>query len=310
MKVKYFIPMAVLAMSLSSCLDNDNDNEPSSTQSWTYGDCFNVVTTTNEQGYKITKEPRYNFALSIKGAEAKMKISMSNIRLGDDIALSSFDLPALTATQEAVDKPITIVARDIVPENQAASGVIFDNIEVQILNRVIQNGMSGQWTASYVYKIRFSVNGKYNVTVFPLTTLLYGTTTSTPVDGGQPYMSTDTRYAIVMDLTDTANPVANLDITGAKFLAAMPALDMTFPKIPVSFVGNALQLTAANLIPQIKTGSTVTPYPNFPISDLNLGVTPVSGGSLNFNCVANTHGTFTVNSVLAPLSPSTPKTDN
>ena len=49
---------------------------------------------------------------------------------------------------------------------------------------------------------------------------------------------------------------------------------------------------------------------NFPISDLNLGVTPVSGGSLTFNCVANTHGTFTVNSALAPLSPSTPKTDN
>lgn len=71
MKVKYFIPMAVLAMSLSSCLDNDNDNEPSSTQSWTYGDCFNVVTTTNEQGYKITKEPRYNFALSIKVPKRK-----------------------------------------------------------------------------------------------------------------------------------------------------------------------------------------------------------------------------------------------
>jgi len=285
--MKKFITIALAAMSLTSCFDND-DNNSQATQQWTYANCINAVTDLASNSTSITQQPKYTITTTTySNGKVTAKISMSNIKLGDDIALTSFDLPEIEITaNNDPNKPMLAEGNDIVPTNATASSIIFDYFKFKMLPRVIKDG-NGQWQQSFVYSLNYSVNGRYVVAVIPTRSLLYGTTNVINETSGTAFTSTEPLYAITVD---PEKMVATIDITGAKFLEQMPAMNMTFPNIPFNVYNGNLILNIDNLVPTIQG----VEYPNYAISNLRANVNPCTAASLDFTCTANKMGAFNV----------------
>lgn len=271
------------ASTMTSCL-SDNDDNTSSTVQLTYANCFNAVTDRSTGEVNIFTGPKYTFTLkTFANGTSTLKITMTNVKLADGESLISLDLPELPVTVPTdITKPNTVSGRDIVPTNMVSSEIVFDYINVKFLLRYLENNRQ-----SFVYAVEYSVNGKYNVVTFPTTAFYYARTTSAPADGGTPFVTTDPRYAV------TFNPdkkTATIDITGAKFIENMPAMNMTFGNVPFGCVGNSIEMNAESLTPTIQG----VEYPGYPITSLRSKVTPAEVGSLSFTCTPERLGAFNV----------------
>lgn len=301
MKLKHFFVLpavAILSLSMTSCLDDD-DNDSTSTQSWSYTNCFNAVQVAGENDWTYTPSPVYNFKMqAFNNGTYKLSLSMSNIRLGNDIAITSFDIPEQNLKTPAnATAPWTLDLVDVVPANANASGIVFDYIHLKFLTRVDFTS-STTWKNNYVYELSFSVNGKYKVTVFPTVMTFFGTTRVTNTSTNTIFQTTDTRYAVTYDINKKK---ATIDLTGAKFLANMPAMNMTFADIDFHNDASSIWLEKDALTPSTVNGGVITPYPNFPITNLTANIIPLGAAGLNFDCAANNMGNFHVHVDLTDL---------
>lgn len=290
---RFLLPLAAMAL-MTSCL-NDDDSNYSQTVTNIYANCFNAVRDNSTGATSFTPAAKYTITYVSDGSGATTaQVSITNLRL-PDVSLTSFDLPAIKVTQPtANDKPLTVNATDVVPTNVAgSSSVVFDQFSLNFLNRYIYEGTTA--VASPVYSIRYTVNGKYTVTVIPTQMIFFGKTVTTNYADGSSFTNIVPRYAITFD---PDKKLASVDITGAQFVEAMPGMDMTFPEIPFELDGNTIELELDELIPTIKG----VPYPNFPISDFDAAIQILTQGVMTFDCEAKQMGKFGVRVELSDLS--------
>lgn len=283
-RILRLIAFAVIPLlSLSSCVDS-KDDDMNTTMEFSYANCFNAVTNVASNETKFTLQPKYTFRVSTSpSGKATVKLTMTNIRLGDDISLTSFDLPemALTAPLD-VTEPMTAEANDLIPTNTTASSIRFDYVKIRMLLRVLEGGQQ-----SFVFAVNFSVNGRYVVSAFPTRALMFARTTSTEKSTGSVFTSTSPLYALTFNVE---NKTATIDMTGAQFTDKMPALNMTFPAIPFTVEGDRLVFETAALTPAING----VEYPGYPVTDLKGWLRPATDGRILFDCTPDKLGAFSV----------------
>ena len=117
---------------------------------------------------------------------------------------------------------------------------------------------------------------------------------------GKSFMTQSPCYAVAFDPTKSK---ATLHILGAKFAEGMPAMDMMFTEIPVTFSQNGFEMSIAELTPYIGN----VPYADFKITNLSVSGTYEDMMTVNFTCTIDTKnmkGKYNVSSYLNVL-PST-----
>lgn len=279
-------------MALTSCLDDD-DNKVTNTLTRSYANCFNTVYDSATGIISVTEQPKYTLTIKTSSdGNNLLKLEMTNIKLGDEIANTTFELPEMPMTISGTAAPYA-EATDVRPTNLSASqSVNFSKIYVSVLDRYIHNEASNANEFYPVYTINFVVNNRYNVTVYPTEIYYFGETTSTADADGSVYTTKSPRYAMIID---PAKKKARIDITGAQFVGAMPAMNMTFPDVEFTPGISDLTLASDALTPTIAG----TPYPSFPITALEAVISPRKGSAtLEFDCDAARMGKYHVDAAL------------
>lgn len=291
---KLLIPGLMLALAstaLTSCMD-DEDNKTTNTVTRSYTECFNTVYDSATGEITYNTNPSYTINITtVSDGTATVAVSMSGVRFGD--LAGTFDLPAVDFKMSTTGFS-TASATDLRPvSNVQPVPVTFDTFSFGLLDRYIRNEATAQTEIVPAYTISFMVNGRYTVTVYPTRSLYFAKTTSTADADGSEFTSTNPRYTVTLN---PATLKGSISIAGAQFLANMPAMNMDFTDIPFTAGINTLELAAESLVPSIAG----TPYPSFPISNLELDLKAAdSTGELEFDCDASRMGKY---HVTAPLS--------
>lgn len=293
MKRFALITAAVAAcLTMTSCLDDD-DNKSTNTQTRSYANCFNTVYDSTTGDVTVTTQPKYTLTITTStNGHNTLRLEMTNIRLSDEIANTTFILPELPMTVTGTAAPYA-EATDVRPTNiSPGQGINFSKIYVSVLDRYIRNETTTGNQFYPVYTINFVVNNRYTVTAYPTEIYYFGETKSTADADGSVYTTRSPRYAMIID---PAKKTARIDITGAQFVGAMPAMNMTFPDVAMTPGISDLTLAADALTPTIAG----TPYPTFPITDLTATVSPRNGSAtLAFDCDAARVGKYHVDAKL------------
>lgn len=150
----------------------------------------------------------------------------------------------------------------------------FSTLEIQLLDRI-----TGQ---SYVPVIilRANVNGVISVLSAAKLQLFAGETVSVSPSGDR-YKSTETMYVVSVDFEKMT---AGIQLTGARFVEAMPSMDITFKDVPFTYSSGRILLKRDALIPEMGN----TPQPSYPISNLVADFDISKGMELGFDC--SVHG--------------------
>ncbi|MBD5317398.1 MAG: hypothetical protein HDS11_07015 [Bacteroides sp.] len=299
MKKFNFLFILCAMMAFTSCLNNDSD-DTQTTVTRNYTQCFNSVYDNATGEIVLTTQPKYVFNIIYKGdGSIYGQISMTNVSLGIDIPYTNFDLPELKFTLTGNSAPV-IKATDVFPTNLAnAHAVTFTEVRLSVLDRVLKNENTLQQEIYTAYSLSFTVNNRYEVTVYPTQYYYFGTTGTVADADGSEFSTTSPRYAISLN---PQTKKASIDITGAQFVSNMPAMNMTFGDIDFTTTRGNLVMEKDALTPTINN----TPFPTFPISELTAMLNPEkTTGTLRFNCTAATMGAYKVAVALQeePINP-------
>ena len=293
-KFALMITAIATGLAMTSCLDSDY-NKVTNTVTRSYAKCFNTVYDATTGDIAINQQPKYTLTIkSTSKGENSIQISMTNVKLGDDIAYTTFDLPDLPMKVTGTSAPY-VEATDVRPTNIATPSINFSSIYVSVLDRYIHNNSANTNEFYPVYTINFVVNNRYTVTTYPTEIQYFGETKSTATASGSVFTSSDPRYAITFD---PDKKTASIDITGAQFVSAMPKMNMTFPDIPFTTGINSLEIKSDAVTPTIAG----TPYPTFPITGLEATInTRQASATLVFDCNPMSMGDYHVDASLSYL---------
>lgn len=147
---------------------------------------------------------------------------------------------------------------------------LFNSVKVRLLQREV----AGAYVPALL--VRFEIDGHYSVVSTFAEQVLSGTTVSTPV-GGKAFTTTATSYILRFD---AAQRRLKIVMAGSAFAANMPSLDIEMDNIPFSVVGDKAVFEVDALTPAIGG----TPYPSFPITNLEGALQFGEGLDLSFNC--------------------------
>ena len=225
------------ALTFTSCLNSDGDNQQKTTINYGNNMCFNVVTDLNDpESTFISTAP--NYITEINFTDAAGVISMSNIKLTPEGSNLTFKLPALPLTVNNTEYSYNLNGTLITPEGQADQ-LVFNKVGFSIIERNIQ--ISGQWLYAPVYKMGFTVNGDYEITAFPTAYYFPGdkitSTLLTPGEDDEPYTDENAVVSIILstDKTDSQNLTATLTLYDVKLNSTMSAVTFRAENLPVSY---------------------------------------------------------------------------
>lgn len=288
MKIKQFLAIAMMALTLTSCLDNDNnDNEIS--KSFTYDQCFAVVENliTNEK--TVVLKPKVTVNMVSSKSKFTGQITLTNFQL-PDMPNYTFELPETAVSERTSDDIMWIESGIMRPTNLTDGLVAFNNVKMGILQ--LGYMLNNNVISMNYYTLHFEYNGKYRVDVYPLSQPLYARTNVVfDADPTQTFNTTETKYTLNFD-PETLK--CSIDVKGAKFVSDMPSMDMTFPNIPFTSQNGSLKIETAGLTPTIRG----VEFPQFPITNLSTVFTPLQNATLNFSCNPAEKGLYNVEAAL------------
>lgn len=211
-----------------------------------------------------------SYTLDFNYTQNIVKVVINGLRLPDGTSYPSLTFDGLPWTLNSKGwKEINV--SDIVPSGgNFAAPPHFNSFKFELLDRVIGQTYYPCVNCTYV------INNRYSVRSIMSNQIEAGTTKSTSPEGTE-FETEDPLYAIAL------NPVtslASITINNAVFAANMPPLNMTFEEIPYTVNGENITLRCGSLVPKIGG----TPYPSFPITDLEGVITLTEGMGLKFKC--------------------------
>ena len=273
-------------LTMTSCL-NDGDNEITSTL--TFNDYFNTVSDIATGNTSVMPIVKYKVVLKQNSERLTAVISMSNFAL-EDLKNYDFVLPEL-AVSEKSDGTMVIEADGIKPKSGTETDYItFDRVEFKIL-QLSYKSTEGTTVLRTVMSARFKVNGKWQVNAVPKEAICFAKTESTNKKTGDKFTDNEAMYSITFNYL---TGMADIDIAGAKFLEKMPAMNMTFPKVPFTASTSGIVLHADEVIPTIAG----TPYPQYAITNIDCVFNALASNTLTFNCNPAGMGNFSINALI------------
>lgn len=254
-----------LAMLTTSCNDNKGGGETITEQA--FNNFFVTVTDLHSGETSTYTGTGYQLRLNFTRGTA-------------DLVATNFKIPGVTEYPNLIltDIPFkassggwfAIKGTNIIPAATVASVPTFDEISIDLLQRVIEE--------SYMPAVAISgtIDGRYKFFSANPNQYLIGSTVCTPEEG-DPTTSTETSYTIGLNPTGGNLTIA---INSAKFISGMPAMNIAFKNVPYSIVDNKVEFNVDALTPYI--GSD--PYPAFPITNLRGSLNFSEGMDLSFDC--------------------------
>ena len=231
-KILALLSLAVVfGLFATSCLD-EKENRQEITLNYSGELCFNRVFDRETGNTLITLNPSYEFTYDLIGQT--VNITMSGIQLAEGFGGLSFKLPKLS--YKITDKsPFYITeGTDIVPMN-VGQGYVFNKFRLQALpGRYIDN------VNCPVYLMEFTVNDRYEVTVFPTNPILVGSSTALRTDD-----SSQSRYTkencIVSISIEPQKMTAKITALKSEFSAGMPETSLAFADVPVEIFATGMR---------------------------------------------------------------------
>lgn len=295
---------AISFASLTSCLSGDS-GENYSTQTFDGKAYFNTVTDLGTNTTTVTKDPYYY--VRVDHNTSTIDIAVSNLVLPSSTTPVSVQFKGLKARYTNTG---AMSASEIVVNTENNAHTISD-LTFGFVNRYF-NFMSQTYTVSTL-SLNFTVDNQYVVNVVPIYNYLYATTVSTNLATGvsfttKPSLAGDGAYkAAYCVQINPDNMLAQVTLSEAQFMDRMPAQNLLFPDIPVTFSRTGFSLAKSELTPSSYSASSSTPVPNpsFPVTDFSLevltgSITSSATTVANFKCTpAMLNSTFHVNSTLS-----------
>lgn len=297
---KYLLSLGVIiaaTLSLTSCLGSSNSEQK---YTFAYGpnDCFNRVVD-NETGESyIGMNPTYNIVFNMTSSQAD--IDISNLKLDSSYPAISLRLPTLPLKQDPNDGFYTVSGNDIVPQG-LTSAYVFSTF----------NFRSFPFRSIPAYVINYTVNDRYDVTVYPTLPTYVGSVSATnlkPEDGKDPVFNLSPDYeGYYQLLINPEKMTAMLNVANAKFASGMSRYNFATRDLPVVLTANGFRIETElgkdyNIYsPQSVSSPTATPIPGCTISDIRVYATLRTGATISFTCDLGDMGKYSVQANLRYL---------
>lgn len=232
-KISSLMAMAVmLGLSVSSCLDS---KETKNEITLNYGGdaAFNRVVDHETGETLISINPAYSMLFNTTDEEVEM--TMSNIQLANGFSGLAFKLPEMKYKYDPKTAFYTVEATDLTPLN-AGGQYVFNNYSMKAIPARIVNGAQMP-----VYLVNFTINGRYQVSAYPTTPTLIGTTHATRTDAGQSG-TYETDNTILQLRINPATLKATMLIADAVFSQDMPTTNFLVKDLPVTLNDRGLTI--------------------------------------------------------------------
>lgn len=287
--IRMISAVAIAALALTACNDNDNKEDIRTVQTFT--DCYAAVTDLNTNTTSYVSDMRVG--LELNWTQATADFSITGLRTSANLPVISFGGVqwgmAGSDTQWMKASSTALTANTNTYDTYTLKDFDFHWIDRSNLGAALGQpyGYFPQCSFS------FELDGQYRVVGARNPFIAFGSTVSTAPDGAT-FESKKTYYLVTVDV---AHMTASIGIANAQFAAAMPALDMIFPDVPVTIDANGL-ITMSATQPFIPTLSDKVPQPNYPITSLQGTIDPINGINLEFTCNVMQRMEYTVTSTL------------
>ncbi|MDO4320610.1 MAG: hypothetical protein Q4C34_08545 [Bacteroidales bacterium] len=276
--IKMLAVMCAMALAFTSCFDNNDNNDDELITVHPMHSCYAAVT--NIATGETTYSKEMAFALTLNWTTGNASFQFTGLMI-DGKNQGILDFKNLAFKSNETTHICSISAPGVTGGNQQV-GVTssLTSVELKWLDRLdygntILNN-SQRYEPMFVFS--FVLDNKYRVVGSRQPFLLNGTTTSTSQRDGSSYDNDKSSYSVALDFDKMT---ATISITGAQFVANMPAQNMTFPSLPFTIADDGtITIEKAEFIPTIAN----TPQEEFPISDLKAVVIPSTGMVLDFSC--------------------------
>lgn len=286
MKIKYLLGVALAAVSLSSCLNNDSVE--------------NVQTENISGGITFTIDNTTNAAVDVRSTSFQIKTDVTNLTLG--CVLPTLNVPGSTPLPNAIFSDLKLISNDtgwmladgsnLRPEVEGFSdGAIplFESIRIAAINHSAE--LDGQTIGGYERVIRMR-SGNYTIFYTPSQGWSTGTTNVTDRATGEVATCTTPIYLLTVD---ASKKTATITIYNAAFTPGMEKKfqTMRLADVPVSFMANGtirLLLTeefTPYLLQGQGSGQTATAAAEYTISNLTCNWDLFSGIDIAFDCTTD-----------------------
>lgn len=266
---KFFRPALVAAavcLGLSSC-STDGGSEDTIVQYPLTG-CFARIYDADTQSATYIQSVNYTLLLNYSKATGEINLTGLNLPGGAQYpAITIKDVPA------AGVNGWTILSKDHPAVSVTGFGTVpsFRDFTLRLFDRYLGD--------AYVpgVAISYTVDDRYRVFSAREGQIAVGTTVSTAPDGS----SYTNEEAVIGLAFDTKTQLLEIQMSGAQFASNMPAQNIVMSKIPFTMTdAGVANFSIASLVPSI--GST--PYPDYPISNLQGSYDFAKGLDLRFTC--------------------------
>ncbi|MDE6322419.1 MAG: hypothetical protein K2L93_08995 [Muribaculaceae bacterium] len=251
MKTIKLLPLALMALAMTSCLDDDKNVMEVSCY-WPEDLTPNLTYVTDPEGESHVYGPStlsYNFRLE-----------------KNEVAVTAVSVPLTETRKVAFVVPTTTYTNTnygaLAMKLPGAVTVNNVNLEAFSAGAVLRNFYGQSKQANYYYA-DMTVDG-YKVSVIQTSNSYYGQTTVNFLTGNPTvYTDLDTSYDMKLD---AEKMTATITINNAKFASNMPAQSkITLPDVPVTLSHDGIHFECDELVPLQANGA---PKPEFGITDV------------------------------------------
>ena len=260
---------------LASCSKNGSDPDTITQQAIT--NCFTYYTNSATVSSQAGQSSSY--VIELNYTKMTGTVSMIGISTPDGTAYPTMIAKNIPMKVDGATINLSAATVQSTVEGFATSPLLTD-FHMTIVNRAIGE----QYVPGFLLDFKL---GAYSVFSSMPYQYYYGTTTSVD-QAGVPFSSDNVSYELTLS---SDLKTATLNMNGAQFIAAMPAMNISLPNLPVTVVGTELVIQADAVTPSINN----TPFPNFPITDFRATVNLASNAIISFKCKPGTMpGEYTV----------------
>ncbi|MDE5915537.1 MAG: hypothetical protein K2G71_03065, partial [Duncaniella sp.] len=269
-------------------------------------DCFNRVVDNEAGTTYIGLNPAYNIVFNMTSAQAD--IDISNLKFSSSNSGITLRLPSLPLKQDPQDAFYTASGMYLTPVGQTSS-FVFDSF----------NFRGYPFRSIPAYIINYTVNSRYDVTVYPTLPTYVGSVSATnlePEEGKNPVFNLNPDgEAYYQLLINPENMTAMFHVANAKFADGMSRYSFATKGLKVELTSEGYRVAPEagkeyNIYsPQSVSSDTATPIPGCTISDLRVNAVLSTGASISFTCDLGDMGKYSVNAILRYLIYNTEETD-
>lgn len=262
---------AVLGLMTASC-SSDDDKTSHRILSYDVSDCFAYMTDVNTNSGSAIENVGYSMEVDFTANAGSVKIV--NFRLPSGDPLPMITVSGLKLQTNADGTNVLSAERPALSITGWNSMPNFTDFSVTFRERMIDGAY---WP---VMVFQYTVNNAYKVFSTKPAQVLVGTTVGT-IGGADPYETTNSSVAIVMDYSTMT---LMLQLPAAQFAQAMPAINLTIKGVPFAMSSNGtVSFDAAGPLTPFMGEN---PNPGFPVTNLKGSFNYLNGTDFGFDVSA------------------------